>query len=188
MLDSNVTRTWLRCMGGPTWLPERKVVSCRSWLLHWPYIHTTSCSPDQRRKRSMLNFSNLLFISSLFCHLMFSVTRLHPGLSVGWSMGIEDPYIEEGFLKTASPNAIGCDVQPGPILDIRGSPRQQLSCNREKLLFLVLGPLPSSESQAVLLLDWRRRKQTVHVSVCSHLFWQPIDQQPFNTSSLGFDQ
>ena len=58
----------------------------------------------------MFNFSEPLFIRTLVLCLMSAVAGGEGGLAVGWSMGVKDLNIENGFFVSSSPEAVSRNV------------------------------------------------------------------------------
>ena len=64
--------------------------------------HASCCRHNKGSKGAVFNLTDALFISPLFCVLMLPVA-CGDGLTIGGSMGVEDPDVEKGAFMTASP-------------------------------------------------------------------------------------
>ena len=65
-----------------------------------------------------------------FFGLMFPVAFGNTGVFVGGCMRVEYSYIEEGYLKSASPETVHCNVESCPIGCVGGCSGKGFSCEQ----------------------------------------------------------
>ena len=77
----------------------------------------------------MFYFTHTLFISTDLDPLMSSVCGNEALLLVGWSVGVKDFDFEVSPIITATPKAIGGNIQPGPISCYCRSSTEDFTCD-----------------------------------------------------------
>ena len=86
-----------------------------------PVADNTRGVKDLSHGSSMFSLPDTLFIGSLFCVLVLSVTG-GDGLAVGGGMGVKDPNVEESTFVTTLPKAAYRNIQPCAVFCVgRGS-------------------------------------------------------------------
>ena len=108
-----IARRGLSCRGVPICQQGGRPASCKRLCSVWPF-------PQSQRILGEWRWTAQLWECLLFLGLMFPVAFRNGGVFVGGCMRVEYSYIEEGSLKSTSPEIVDCNIESCPITCVGG--------------------------------------------------------------------